>query len=129
MKSSNPFHSWKFKISLLFCNHSVPIVKIGQTIIYFTKSRQRQLTRYSWLTTIPSLLFLVAMTRIIRAMDFGFDSFLFDFGITFIAYLAVFYLLGFLVTKMLLTNDYINELIEESERLKQQNEQGENPWK
>lgn len=128
MDEYKSFHNWKFKISLLFCNHSTPIVRIGSTTLYLSRKRQRQLMRYSWMTTLPSLLFLVAMTRIVRSMDFGFDSFLFDFLISLVAYLAVFYLLGFLVTRMLINNDYVDELLEESKTLQKKNENGENPW-
>ena len=112
--------SWKFKIALLFCNHSTPNVRIGSTTYYLTRKRQRQLMIYSWMTTIPSLIFLVAMTRIMRDSDVLFESFFMDFLVTFIAYLGVFYLLGLLVMHMFINDAYVSDLIVESERLKQQ---------
>lgn len=112
--------SWKFKIALLFCNHSTPIVRIGSTTYYLTRKRQRQLMIYSWMTTIPSLIFLVAMTRIMRDSDVLFESFFMDFLVTFIAYLGVFYLLGLLVMHMFINDAYVSDLIAESDRLKQQ---------
>ena len=112
--------SWKFKIALLFCNHSTPIIRIGRTTYYLTGKRQRQLMRYSWMTTIPSLIFLIAMTRIMRDNDTVFESFFMDFLVTLIAYLGVFYLLGILVMHAFINDAYVHDLIEESDRLKQQ---------
>lgn len=109
--------SLAFKIALLFCNHSTPILRIGTKTYYVSRTRQRQLRHYSWMCTLPSLIFLVAMTRIMRNYNF-FDSFMLDLLITFIAYLAVFYLLGILVIMMFLSDAYIKDLLEESDRLK-----------